>query len=343
LSDGFFRVEHADARINKDGAKKRTDLRKQSSLRLTHMRTPVLRRSLSLVALALVVVNCGLLKKGGEDAGDEGGVPVVVATYAAAVPVAPAALATNEGDVARFPDETKLADVPAVFLRSYNVREAPPAGTLITGLPKGTNVTQVASRDKFFLITFDNAKAPGTRLMGWVHKDAFSATLVDAGIPTCAVGEVLLVGDSPFCAKPCNTDGECPAGQACKGSGTRLLSSGKSGDNVQVCTVFHPHDAGAAPHPTVVDSGAPAVRDAGGGPAVVDSGPGPTPTGPAADVVAAQGGACPANFVLIKKTNKCHRPCPGGPLGGECRNRPFFCITCDGTKKVCGESQTQCR
>jgi hypothetical protein len=303
----------------------------------------VLRSLITFGVLTLAFVNCGLLKKGDADAGDDGAAAVVVAD-AAVVPTGPAAIATNEGDVARFPDETKLADVAAVFQRSYNVREAPPAGTLVVGLNKGTAVTQIASRDKYFLITFDNAKAPGTRLMGWVHKDAFSAAIIDAGIPTCAVGEVLLVGDQPFCAKPCNADGECPAGQACKGSGTRLLSSGKSGDNVQVCTVFHAHDAGAPtpPTPTVVDSGAPAVKDAGA-PAVVDAGPGPTPTGPAADVVAAPGGVCPANFVLIKKTNKCHRPCPGGPLGGECRNKPFFCITCDGTKKVCGESQTQCR
>lgn len=309
------------------------------------MRTQVLRRLLSLGALTLVVVNCGLLKKGGEDAGDDGAAVVVAAADAAAVPVAPAAIATNEGDVARFPDETKLADVAAVLQRSYNVREAPPAGTLIVGLNKGTAVTQIASRDKYFLITFDNPKAPGTRLMGWVHKDAFSATIVDAGIPTCAVGEVLLVGDQPFCAKPCNADAECPAGQACKGSGTRLLSSGKSGDNVQVCTVFHPHDAGSpTPTPTVVDSGAPAVKDAGTTPAVVDAGPAPTPPGPASDVVAAQGGACPANFILVKKTNKCHRPCPLGPTGGECKNKPAFCIKCDNdTKKVCAESQTQCR
>jgi len=300
-----------------------------------------------VVAFAGVIVNCGLLKKGDPDAGDEAGAtPVVAATDAAPTPTAPAALATNEGDVARFPDETKLADVPATTLRAYNVREAPPAGTLIVGLPKGTAVTQVASRDKFFLITYDNPAAPGTRQMGWVHKDAFSATVVDAGLPTCKVGEVLLVGDTPFCGKLCNADGECPAGQACKGSGTRLLSNGKSGDNVQVCTVFHPHDAGAPtpPAPTVVDAGAAPVKDAGTAPVVVDAGPGPTPAGPASDVVNAVGGACPANFVLVKKTNKCHRPCPGGPTAQECRNKPAFCIKCDADqKKVCGESQTQCR
>lgn len=183
-----------------------------------------IRRLAVTLTIFASVANCNLLKKKTDaDAGDDAEAAVVETVDAAPAPTAPAALATNEGDVARFPDETKLADVAATTLRPFNVREAPPAGDLVLLIPKATVVTQIAQRDKFFLITFDNPNAPGTRLMGWVHRDAFSAVVVDAGPLVCKTGEVALVGDTPFCGRLCNVDTDCPAGQACRGSGTKLL------------------------------------------------------------------------------------------------------------------------
>jgi hypothetical protein len=290
-------------------------------------------RGASTLLLVLIFANCsGLLKKG-EDAGAEASAEV--ASDAAATPTpAPAALATNEGDVARFPDEAKLADEAAVLQRTFNVREAPPNGTIVAGLVKGTAVTKIASRDRFFLITFADPKGSGSKLMGWVSRDAFSAVIPDAGPLVCGTGEIALFADTPFCGKVCSSDGDCPGGQACKGSAAKLLANGKAGDNVTVCTVFHARDAGAAP--VVVDAG-PARVDAG--PAPVDAGP-----APASDVVAPVGGKCPANFLLVAKTNKCHRPCPAGPTGGECKNKSPFCIKCDkDEKKVCAESKEQCK
>jgi hypothetical protein len=314
-------------------------------------------RGSTALALVMFVVSCsGLLKKKGEgeEAGVEDAAPVaVVDADAAAAPApapAPAALATNEGDVARFPDETKLADVPATLQRTYNVREAPPNGVVIAGLAKGTAVTQIAQRSTSFLITFDNAKAPGTKLMGWVHRDAFSAVIQDAGPLVCPTGEIALFGDTPFCGKLCSEDKDCPTGQACKGQASKLLANGKAGDGVTVCTIFHPHDAGAPPAPPP-----PVVVDAGGGKLVVvpDAGlpkvvvlvdAGPLPPAPAGDVVAPTGGKCPGGFELIKKTGKCHRACPGGPTAGQCKNAKPFCIKCDKEeKKVCAEAQDQCR
>jgi hypothetical protein len=290
----------------------------------------------------MFVVSCsGLLKKK-QDAGAVDAAEPEVLADAAPAPT-PAAIAANEGDVARFPDETKLADVSATTLRGYNVREAPPNGELVTTLGKGTSVTQIAQRDRYFLVVFDSPKAPGTKLMGWIDRDAFSAVIQDAGPLVCPKGEIALFGDTPFCGKLCGGDADCPTGQACKGSAAKLMK-GKPGDSVTVCTVYHPHDAGV--HAT--DASTPAT-DGGGGAkfhridagSVTDAGgPAPTPS-PAKDVVPATGGTCPGNFVLVAKTGQCHRPCPKGPTGGECKS---FCIKCDkDEKKVCADSREQCR
>lgn len=316
-------------------------------------------RGSAALAFVMFVVSCSSLlkKKGVDDAGVEASTEAEVVD--AAPPPAAAALATNEGDVARFPDEAKLGDVKATLQRTYNVREAPPAGVIVVGLPKGITVTQVAQRDKSFLIVFDDPKAPGTKLMGWIHRDAFSIVVADAGPLECAKGEMALFGDTTFCGKPCSADAECPAGQACKGQANKSLPNGKAGDGVTICVLYHPHDAGA---PVALDAGKASVADAGH-PGVVDAGkvvdagtppkpdaaaPAPTPTGPAADVVAPTGGKCPDSFVLVAKTNKCHRSCANGTTVvqrlASCRNAKPLCIKCDkDEKKVCADTQDQCR
>lgn len=322
----------------------------------------VVRGSTVLVLVMLVVSCSGLLKKKAPE--EDAGTPEtsVVAELADAAPAPlPSALAQNEGDIARFPDETKIADELATLQRSYNVREAPPAGVVIVGLNKGTSVTKIASRDRFFLILFEDAKALGTTLMGWIHRDAFSVVIQDAGPLVCPKGEIALFGDSPICGKVCRDDKDCPSGQACKGSASKLPPNGKAGGGVTVCTIFHPHDAGA-PTPDAgshVDAGMPPV-DAGKAPAdagkAIDAGPradaGPTPSsapaGPTSDVVAPMAGKCPANFVLVRRTNKCHRSCAIGDTQParlkNCSNAHPFCIKCDKDEKnVCAESQHQCK
>jgi hypothetical protein len=320
----------------------------------------VLVRGTASLALVMLVVSCsGLLKK--EKAEEDGGVEASVeAEVADAAPVPePGPLANNEGDVARFPDETRLSDVAATLQRAYNVREAPPAGEIIIGLGKGTSVTQITQRGGHYLITFDHPKAPGTTLMGWIHRDAFSSVIQDAGPLVCPKGEVALFGDTPFCGKPCSEAKDCPAGQACKGQANKLLANGKAGDAVTVCSVFHPHDAGApadggrpvdggkaadggkpADGGNPVDAGKPA--DAGAAPAS-PADAGPAPAGPASDVVAPTGGKCPASFVLVSKTNKCHRLCTTSTSKTECRNHPHYCVRCDKeAKQVCVETRDQC-
>src|SRR5262249_37358236 len=157
---------------------------------------------------------CGALKKkGGEDAGEEGGAVAEVAAEAAAPVPATTALASNEGDIARFPDETAINQEKATFLRGINVREAPPAGPIAGTLQKGTSVLEIAARGGFFPVLSASQKRPGPKAMGWVSRDAFSAVIQDAGPLVCPTGEIALFGDTPFCGKLCTADRDCPASQ----------------------------------------------------------------------------------------------------------------------------------
>lgn len=228
------------------------------------------------------LVGCEALKnklKGVEDAGVDAETTAEVpdagasAPTAPTAPTAPAALADNEDDIGRFPDETKL-DAAATVLRTFTVRDAPPAGTVVATVSPGQAVKQIASRGKYFVITFDDAKA-GKKLMGWVHADAFTAPaatatpLVD---PKCTAPEIALVGDNTaFCAKTCEKDADCagktPA-QTCSGSAAKF-DKGKAGAAVKVCSIHkESKDAGA---PASTDAGAttpiptPSPLDAGGG------------------------------------------------------------------------------
>jgi hypothetical protein len=294
-------------------------------------------RGISVISLVIVTVSaCSFLKKGGDDGGAEGGLAAADEAGAATTPPPAAGAAANEDDIARFPDEAKLPDVPATVRRPYNVRDAPPAGGIVAGVNPGQGVTTMATRGNYTLITFDDARS-GKKLMGWVHKDAFVPQIADAGIvePKCAAGEIALISDNAgICGKACDKDADCPSGQACHGSAAKF-NKGKAGDSVQVCTVFHPHDAGAGGAKpdagsvvTTVDAGIPAA-DAG------------SKLAPQTVVVApSQMGACPDNAVLVKKDNKCHVKCP---KAADCDkfNPKGFCGTCDG-QRVCSPDRGFC-
>ncbi len=299
-------------------------------------------RGVTVLSLILSVSACDFIKqKLGKGEAEEAGADAATATAedagAAPAPTPAAGLAANEDDIARFPDETKLENVAATAKRQYNVRDAPPAGALVAGLAPGQAVTQIASRQKYFLITFDDAKQ-GKKLMGWVHGDAFLAAPAEntAIEPKCAAGETALMGDSAFCGKVCAKDADCPSGQACKGSAAKW-NKGKAGDSVTVCTVFAVHDAGA-----------PAAADAGGGglklvttldagqPAAIDAGAKPIPT-PTTDIVPAVDGKCAPGFVVVKKDGKCHKLCP---KPADCR-AAFYCGKCDG-QNTCNDVRNFC-
>lgn len=288
----------------------------------------------------LAVVGCGALnkKKGGVDAGatatteeagttatttdeagstattdtDSGGGTVVADTDAAASGSSSSGGSTepqaaNENDIARFPDETKVDNTQATILApTANARTAPLSGSIVTSLKKGTAVTQIAQRDKSFLIVFADPKDSSKKLEGWVVQDAFKEQVnPDAGATivtlTCPPGQQLLLSDVAFCGIVCKTQKECPANQDCKGS-AQLIAKGKPSQTVSTCVAVHVPkvvDAGAPP-PTVIDAGAPKV-DAGAAPA---AGGVEVPAGP--------GNACPAGYIFAPKTSKCHKPCVAG-------------------------------
>jgi hypothetical protein len=292
-------------------------------------------RGLSALSLVVVTVTaCSFLKKGGgDDGGAEGGMAADDEAGAATTPPPAAGAAANENDIARFPDETKLADVAATVKRPYNVRDTPPAGGIVAGVNPGQGVTQVATRGNYTLITFDDAKQ-GQKLMGWVHKDAFAPQVADAGIsdPKCTVaGETALVSDNTgFCGKVCTQRSDCATGYSCRGSAQKW-DKGKAGDTVKVCVVFERTDAGTtatdAGAVTTVDAATPAV-DAGG-----------NKLAPQSVIVApSQMGACPDNAVLVKKDNKCHIKCP---KAADCEKFKGFCGTCDGNR-VCSPDRGFC-
>lgn len=308
------------------------------------MRT--LSRGTTLVVVMMAVASCGdLLKKRGDDAG---------ATAATTEPVngtpVPTAqvLATNQGDIARYPDEKPLAaPTKYAFQRGFNVRESVPNGKVIAGLGKGVQATELAKRPPYILITFDSPSAPGTTMMGWVHQDAFSLVVADAGALTCAAGETALFSDVPTCGKVCTTDPECGANMACKGQ-SNLLAAGKAGNPVKVCVLAAPSPSPSpSPSPTpavdagnkttpVADAAAPVVHDA--------AAPAPNNGDPPAgtdEVPPTSGTKCPGSFIYVDKTKHCHRPCPQG--APNCSSNPLhYCGMCDKTKKVCTNVRGVC-
>jgi hypothetical protein len=254
--------------------------------------------------LALVLAGCPKKKGDASDASAD-------AEAGAAAATAPGPEASNVDAVARFPDETAIDHQAATLLwAANNVRKAPPSGEIIATLPKGTNVIQLASHDKYALVTFDNPKTSGERLMGWVIKDAFNAQGIVVPKGPCPAGQTQLLGDEIFCGKVCKADTDCPGGSACTGTAQTVLHDGGPGVPVKSCSaIVHPagSDAGT---PVVTDAGT-TPRDAGGGGSgATDSGGGggggPMVVDPGA------GGTCPAGFKMGQPDGKCHHNCTPG-------------------------------
>lgn len=301
-------------------------------------------RGTTLVVVMMAVAACGdLLKKKDQDAG----VTAATTEPVNGTPVPTAqVLATNQGDIARYPDEKPLATpTKYAFQRGFNVRESIPNGKVIVGLGKGVPATELAKRPPYILITFDNPSAPGTTMMGWVHQDAFSLVVADAGALTCAAGETALFSDVPTCGKVCTADAECGANMGCKGQSNLLAAGNKAGAAVKVCVLAAPAPSPSpSPAPIVdagkttpVDAAAPVVHDA--------SAPAPSNGDPPAgtdEVSPTSGTKCPGTFLYVEKTKHCHRPCPAGVT--QCSQTPIhYCGLCDKTKKVCTNVRGICQ
>jgi hypothetical protein len=274
---------------------------------------------LGVVASLAIVTGCPK-KKGG--AGDAAAEASASDSAAASGPEA-----ANADQVARFPDEAAI-DHQAGTLEwaKTNVRKTPPSGEVIATLAKGTTVTQIASHDKYLLVTFEDPKNSGQHLMGWVVKDVFSAQPVVHPKHACPTGQTLLFADTTFCAKVCKVDTDCAGGYACTGSAQIVHGDGGVGDTVKNCAAVARPDAGTPPStvdaggtPTTTDAGAPKAADAGGG-----GGGGPIIVDPK------DGNNCPPSYRFVDYDKKCHRVCEknedcGGP-GVKC-TRGKYCKT----------------
>lgn len=302
----------------------------------------MLRRGTALTVVLMALVSCsGLFKKNDSDAG----APATTTEPVVTTPVSsPPVLALNQGDVARYPDETPLATPPKLaFQRSFNIRESVPSGKVITGLGKGALATQIAKRPPYVLITFESPTAPGATMMGWVHQDAFTLVVADAGTLTCAAGETPLFSDVPTCGKVCATNADCPANFGCTGSSNRLAAGNKPGEPVKVCAQTVVHDAGPPTPPPVVDAGPPPVVDAGK-PATVDAGKNNAePPAGTDEVNALPGKTCPGSFIYVDKTGHCHRSCKESDAKTKCQSNGHFCSRCDTSKMVCTHSRGVCQ
>lgn len=300
----------------------------------------------TLAVVTMAVVSCGdLFKKKGEDAGAT--TTPTDPVNATPVPGTPP-LALNQGDIARYPDETPLATpTKLAFQRGFNIRESIPNGKVVAGLGKGAVATQLAKRPPYVLITFDNPSGPGMTMMGWVHQDAFSLVVTDAGTLTCAAGETPLFSDVPVCGRVCTKDGDCTAGFGCTGTSNKLAAGNKAGEPVKVCaqTVAKP-DAGPPTPPTppaTPDAGPAPKPDAGSG--AVDAGGnknnGADPPAGTDEVNALPGKTCPGSFKYATKTGHCHRPCKDAAGKVVCA-ADHFCSSCDGNQ-VCTNSRGVCK
>jgi hypothetical protein len=127
-------------------------------------------RWIVVALVASTVPACSMFKKGAGDAGDagEGG------TAVAPVEAAPA-LAANESDITRYPDEkatpggTLTTEGPAE-LRT----EVGSGGKLVVVLKKGTEVDKVAEHASHYLVVSEDPKESSRKLMGWASETAFS-------------------------------------------------------------------------------------------------------------------------------------------------------------------------
>ena len=262
------------------------------------------------------IAACDFLKKKDADAGAAATADDAAAAAATdAAATTPAATtgtgATNENDVARFPDETALASVAATTKRFAFLRESPGNGKVVLSLNAGQAVTELAQRQNFFLVTVDSG---GAKKLGWLSADAFTAPVVDAGLhpPTCTAPEVPLMGDAPFCGKVCGGDVDCPGGQACKGTAQRFSATTLLPGTVAVCTVV-----GKPATPIATATVAPVT---------------PPPLSQSPDITPPP---CGPGFTLLQHDKQCHRVCALNVGLKACK---LFCIRCE-NQTVCSNTR----
>ncbi len=220
------------------------------------------------LALVLGLAGCPKKHDGGDAASDAtSDAPVAVVDSGPAAPEA-----ANVNEIARFGDETKIANEIAKTEAPLTVaRKSPPNGEWVARLARGTEVTKIASHEGQVLVVFANPKKTDERLMGWVVEAAFKAAAAAAqkckADKDCGGKNVCVPHENGTkCEKACSTTNTaaCPEHFACTGEG--LNAEGKT---VQYCVSTLPADAGA---PKAQDGGGAVVAVDAGKPAAADGG-----------------------------------------------------------------------
>jgi hypothetical protein len=116
------------------------------------------------------LTGCSLLKKPGGDAGDAGEAGEAVGPVEAAA----APLASNEGDVTRYPDEKATVGGALTTEAPAELRtQVGAGGKLVVVLKKGTEVDKLAEHAGHYLVVGEDPKDASRKLLGWASESAF--------------------------------------------------------------------------------------------------------------------------------------------------------------------------
>jgi hypothetical protein len=123
------------------------------------------------LCVAGALSGCSMLKKAPADAGEESGTEAAVAVVEAAAP----AVAANEADVTRYPDEKATAGSTLTTEGPAQLRtEVGPGGKLVVDLKKGTEVDKLAEHASHYLVIAEDPRDATRKLMGWASETAFA-------------------------------------------------------------------------------------------------------------------------------------------------------------------------
>lgn len=132
-----------------------------------------------LLLLPLAALTTGCPEKKGDGASPS---PSAVASLAPSLPSAAPSAAPRASapapspTLARFPNEVAIADQKATVTFDMNVRRAPNKhdGEVLLAVRAGTEVTKIARRGQWFLVSLPDPKEPGRTVTGWVWEQAFA-------------------------------------------------------------------------------------------------------------------------------------------------------------------------
>ena len=165
------------------------------------------------LCVAGVLSGCSMLKKAPADAGDEGGAEAAVAVVEAAAP----AVAVNEADVTRYPDEKATAGSTLTTEGPAELRtEVGPGGKLVVDLKKGTEVDKVAEHANHYLVIAEDPRDATRKLMGWSGEGAFTGGGYGHGslVPHAGDGGAVAAGDAGHAVASADAGGGAPPAPA---------------------------------------------------------------------------------------------------------------------------------